>query len=111
MNTYHNKNRACFAGALISILISNTVAVALQFVKGEVLDFAILGDIRATANYASLLISLILFEIMLHFCYNRLSAMYVVGCAKNLRHDLFESVMRRSYVDYRRLTQRLRKPP
>ena len=47
MKKYHKQNCAAFAGALVSILISNAVAVWLQFFKGDVLDFAVAGQTAA----------------------------------------------------------------
>lgn len=37
MKEYEKKNRRCFAGALVSVLISTVFAVVLQFFKGDVL--------------------------------------------------------------------------
>ena len=51
MRKYQKRNRAVFFGALICIFISNALAVVLQFFKGEVLDYAIAGEIQNTIKY------------------------------------------------------------
>jgi len=105
MKKYEKKNRAYFVGAFICILIANASAVILQFFKGDVLDNAVSGKVQATVIYALLLIGFILLEILFYFCYGRFNAKFVVGCTKYLKHDIFDSVMRRSYVDYKERPQ------
>lgn len=100
MKKYHKRNSTCFAGALISILASNSLAVVLQFFKGDVLDHAVAGEIRQTVLYAGLLFCFILGEVLFFFLYRLLGAKYVVGCTECLKHDIFESILGRSYVAY-----------
>ena len=101
MRTYQKRNRAAFFGALVCILCSNTFAVVLQFFKGDVLDYAIAGEIRTTIQSVLLLISFILGEVLFYYLYKRCSAKYVTGCTRMLKRDVFESILRRSYVDYK----------
>lgn len=103
MKQYTKRNRSTLCGALICVLISAACAVTLQFFKGNVLDMAIAGDARATMKYALLLIGFILGEIGFYFVYDRLSARFVAGCMKDLKVDLFCSILHRSYVGYRAL--------
>ncbi len=105
MNKYQKENSSYFIGALIAILISTFFAVALQFIKGDVLDFAIAGEIHETVKYAAALIVFILCEILLHFCYARLTAKFAVGCTGLLKRDIFRSILNRSYVSYREHSQ------
>lgn len=105
MNIYHKKNRAYFNGALVSIFISNIFAVVLQFFKGNVLDHAIAGEIQSTVYFALLLISFILCEILSYFFYRQFRARYVTGCTRCLKHDIFESILHKDYVDYRQRPQ------
>ena len=64
MNKYESKNRHFFLGALFSVLISTIFAVYLQFFKGDVLDYAVVGDASGTLHYGSLLLASILCEIL-----------------------------------------------
>ena len=100
MKQYHQRNRAAFFGALLCILFSNTFAVMLQFFKGDVLDYAIAGDVHSTIRYILLLISFILGEVLFYYLFKRCSANYVAGCTRLLKRDIFGSIVRRSYVDY-----------
>ena len=100
MKEYRKQNRRHFAAALVSVLISTIFAVWLQFFKGDVLDFAVAGEIGSTIRYAGLLVLFILCEVVSFFCYNRFSARFVAGCTGALKHDIFESILRRSYVVY-----------
>lgn len=101
MKKYQKDNRRYFLGAFISILISTFFAVALQFFKGDVLDHAVAGEIQKTIRYAVLLIIFILFEVLGYFCYDQFSAKFVVGCTQGLKHDVFESILKRGYIVYK----------
>ena len=71
MNQYHRKNRACYAGALICVLISTLFAVGLQFFKGAVLDYAVAGQQRETYRSAAFLILFILCEVLIMWIIRR----------------------------------------
>lgn len=105
MKTYFMKNRACFAGALVSVLISTVFAVTLQFFKGDVLDCAVVGDAENTVKYALFLIVFILCETGFYNCYRRFGAVFETRCTGGLKEDIFQSILRRSYVAYREQPQ------
>lgn len=100
MKVYYKKNKKFFWGAIIFILISNSFAIALQFVKGDVLDFAVSGEIVLAVRSALLLFVLIMSEVWFYFFYRQMSAKYSVGCTKYLKHDVFESILGKNYSDY-----------
>lgn len=105
MKKYEKKNRRYFAGALVSILISTIFAVALQFFKGDVLDFAVAGETRETIRSAVMLICFILVEVLSYYIFQRFSAKYAIGCISELRRDIFDSILSRGYVDYKKHPQ------
>lgn len=105
MKKYLRKNRRYLLAALFSILISTVFATALQFFKGNVLDHAVAGEIHKTIQYALLLIAFILLEVLCYFCYRQFSAAFIVGCTKKLKADIFESILYRSYVAYKKRPQ------
>ena len=105
MKKYHQQYSAPFYGALVCVLVSTAFAVVLQFFKGNVLDRAIAGDIGATARYAAALFAFILGEVLFYFAYKRYAARYIVGCARLLKKDIFESILRRGYVAYKAIPQ------
>lgn len=100
MKKYRKKNRRWFLAALASILISTFFAVALQFFKGDVLDYAVAGETRKAIRCAVALIAFILCEVLGYFCYDQFSAKFVVGCTRELKQDVFESILRRGYTAY-----------
>ncbi len=102
MKKYHKRNRAAFFGALICIFISHALAVVLQFFKGEVLDHAIAGELNHTIRYGALLISFIMGECLFFYLYKRCSARFVVGCTRLLKRDIFESILQRDYITYKK---------
>lgn len=105
MKKYQKKHRRYFIGALVSILISTVFAVVLQFFKGDVLDHALAGETWKTLHYAILLIAFILGEVLCSFCYDHFSAKFVAGCTGELKQDIFESILKHSYVAYKERPQ------
>lgn len=105
MKRYQKNQRRWFLGALVSALISTVFAVTLQFFKGDVLDHAVSGEVRETICYAGLLAIFILGEVLCYFAYDLFSAKYVTGCTGELKRDIFESILKRSYVAYKERPQ------
>lgn len=105
MKKYQISNRRYFIGALTSVLIGTFLGVVLQFLKGNVLDHAAAGQIHKTVFYALLLIGFILCEVVGFFLYDWFSAKFVVGCTKELKTDVFASIISRSYVAYKERPQ------
>lgn len=105
MKEYQKTNRRYFVGALVSILISTIFAVALQFFKGDVLDYAVAGETGQTIRSAALLIGFILVEVLSYYLFQRFGAKYAIGCISALRRDIFDSILSRSYVDYKKRPQ------
>lgn len=105
MKKQEERNRVCYAGALFAVLISTIFSVTLQFLKGDVLDFAIAGQLQSAFRYAALLIVFILCEVLFHFLYAVSSARFAVGCTKRLKRDILSAIMHRSYVSYREHAQ------
>lgn len=105
MKKYIQKNRYLYFGALLCILISTIFAVSLQFYKGKVLDYAVAGSIKNTITNGILLLIFILFEIIFYYAYCRINIRFVTNCTKLLKKDVFESILKRSYVRYKEQTQ------
>lgn len=105
MNKYESKNCHHLVGALLSILISNTFAVYLQFFKGDVLDYAVIGNTANVIRYGNLLLLFIFCEILFYFIYRQFSAKFVVGCTRSLKQDIFEHILYRSFVSYKEYSQ------
>ena len=105
MRKYHKHHCRYFVGALICVLFSTVFAVVLQFFKGDVLDFAVAGQVWQTIRSAVLLIGFILLEVISYYFFQRLSAKYAIGCISELRTDVLSSILARSYVDFKKHPQ------
>ena len=105
MNKYESRNCHYFIGALLSILISNIFAVYLQFFKGDVLDYALVGDESNTLRYGVLLLISILCEILFYFVYRQFSAKFVIECTRYLKQDVFGQILQRNFVSYKECSQ------
>lgn len=105
MKKYVKKKQMLFCGLIFSILLSTVFAVSLQFLKGDVLDYAVAGKMHLAGKNMLMLFVFIMFEILLYFVYKLLSAKFIVGCVKELKHDIFKSILSHSYVEYKECTQ------
>lgn len=105
MKKYELKNILYFIGALSSILISTLFAVCLQFFKGNVLDYAVIGDASGTFYSGVLLLLSIFCEIVFFFVYRRFSIRFVVACTRCLKQDILEHIFSRSFVSYKEYSQ------
>ncbi len=105
MKKFEKSNRRYFYAALVSALVGTVFAVVLQFFKGNVLDYAAAGEVPKTLHYACLLIAFILSECLFFFLYDLFSARFTVGCFRELKRDIFESIVRRDYIAYRMHSQ------
>lgn len=105
MKKYYKKNRFWYIGSLLTILFSTIFAVILQFFKGDVLDYAIQEAGKETLRYGALLILFILLEILFYFGYRLFNGKFTANCTNQLKADIFTSILQRSYVNYKKLTQ------
>ena len=105
MKKYQKQNRRHFVGALVSMFAGAVFAVRLQFLKGDVLDYAVAGDAGNALRHALLLVGFILGECGCYFLDMRFRAKYVTCCTGALKQDIFESVLSSSYVDYKNQPQ------
>lgn len=101
MKTYEKTNRRHFVAAFACTFLSSLCAVVLQFLKGDVLDFAAAGDSLRALRSGGMLLALILGECLFYYLFLRTSDRYAIGCISGLRRDIFDSILRRSYVDYK----------
>lgn len=101
MKQYQKHNRFYYFTALITIFISTIFAVALQFLKGGILDSALAGDGFAAIRCVLLLLLFILCESVFYFVYAWFTGRFVTGCTKMLKRDIFKSILQRSYVSYK----------
>lgn len=101
MKTYEHNHRRFFIAAILCTFLSSLCAVVLQFLKGDVLDFAAAGQGADALRSGALLLALILGECLFYYLFDRCSAAYVIGCFSDLRSDIFAAILRRDYVRYK----------
>lgn len=80
MKQYQKRNRFCYFTALMAMFISTIFAVALQFLKGGILDSALAGDGFAAIRCVLLLLLFILCESLFYFVYAWFTGRFVTGC-------------------------------
>ena len=97
MKTYELNHRRRFAAAFVCTFLSSLCAVVLQFLKGDVLDFAAAGRGSDALRSGAFLLVLILGECLFYYLFDRFSAKYAIGCIRDLRADIFESILRRDF--------------
>ncbi|BCN28785.1 ABC transporter ATP-binding protein [Anaeromicropila herbilytica] len=100
MSKYIKKNKFLLFGIIVTLVISSIFAVMVQFLKGDVLDYALLRNDTKTLMYAILLVSFILLEIAFQFGYDYLRAHFSIRCVKELREDFFRSMIYRTYMNF-----------
>lgn len=105
MKKYIKANLPAYMGALICILISVATGTVLQFLKGDVLDFALAGDGSAALKTGIELLILILAETGFAFLYDLLSGRFITGCVGKLKRELFTGALDRDYADFVKLTK------
>jgi len=105
MKTYENTNRRSYLAALLCTLLSSLFAVALQFFKGAVLDYALAGRMAETIRYCLLLMAFIALEVGGYYLFLRFSSRYAIGCISALRRDIFDSILQRDFTTFRQHSQ------
>lgn len=102
MKKYLKSNFALLFLAILLSALSALFAVCVQFLKGDVLDYALSSDISATVRYASFLLMFIVLELMTYLAYDMARGRFAVQSMKLVRRDFFRSLIGRNYSSYRR---------
>ena len=89
MKTYLKPQAKWLVCALMLALIAAFAAVAVQFIKGRLLDQAISGHSGQALRLMALLLIVILFEIICYHVYNRCRGQYQTRALAQLRRDFF----------------------
>ena len=97
MKSYIRRNKGYFILLSACCASSALFAVAVQFLKGEVLDLALTGALSRTGISVLFLLSAILLEVLLFYGYDCASSRFIASCARNLRFDLMHGVLAQTY--------------
>ncbi|NLX83574.1 MAG: ABC transporter ATP-binding protein [Clostridiales bacterium] len=82
--------------ALFLALTAALAAVAVQFIKGRLLDYAIAGQGSQSLQLMALLLGVILFEITCYYLYNRCRGQYQTRALTCLREDFFSAQLNKT---------------
>ena len=91
MKSYLKPQAGWLIRALILAFVAALAAVAVQFIKGRLLDEAIARDGTRVLRLIVLLLAVILFEIGCYYVYNRCRGNYQTGALAQLRKDFFSA--------------------
>ncbi|MDO5726043.1 MAG: ABC transporter ATP-binding protein [Tissierellia bacterium] len=97
MKKYIKSEKLKLLFAILFTLSNSILAVRIQFVKGEVLDFALVNDIDASIRFAIFLGILIVIELITYYLYDILRSKFTASVMKILRQDYFKSLLKRNY--------------
>jgi len=97
MKSYIKRNKGYFILLSVCCASSALFAVAVQFLKGEVLDLALTGELSRTGIFVLFLLSAILLEVLLFYGYDCASSRFIASCARDLRFDLMHGVIAQTY--------------
>lgn len=91
-------------GVLLS-LMQRYASIKAQFLKGQLLDAAILKNAELLPELVlKLLLALVLGGALLYF-FALTNRIFIEGCTKSLREKFFKALLKRSYRDFFRLNQ------
>lgn len=102
MKKYIRASSSLLLLTIISALLGNLAAVALQFIKGNVLNTAITKNLDKLVLSSGLLIVVVLLECVLYYIYNQNRAKFTIKCSTLLREDYFSSLLNRDFADFRK---------
>ncbi len=105
MIKYIKKYRKTLLLAVILTSISSFFAVRVQFLKGNVLDFALAKDSQNTLNYGVLLGAFILIEIGIAYLYELQRSAFTMDTMKSLRRDYFRKLLEKHYQSFLKKSQ------
>lgn len=75
-------------------------AVRVQFLKGDVLDYALAKNTDNTLTYGLYLGVFIVLELGFFYLYYLCKGKFAVNCIKELRFDYFQSILYREYPEF-----------
>jgi ATP-binding cassette subfamily B protein len=105
MNQIIKKHWRFLALAIIFTTLASLSAVYLQFIKGNLLDFALSKNTPATLRSGVLLLLLIVLEISFWYCFDIFSSKFFLSCVRSLREIYFSALIARSFPQFKEKAQ------
>lgn len=100
MKKYIRKNLLVVMVFLLVLLIENSASILVQFLKGDLLNLALDGDVSETLYKAMLLLGAILIETMFMYFEFISTNKFNYLCTKDLKEDVFKATLNKEYSDF-----------
>lgn len=100
MNQIIKKHWRYLAFAILFTAISSLAAVYLQFIKGDVLDFALAKNSPAALRSGILLLLLIVVENSFWYFFDIAASKFFLSCVRTLRERYFSALIARSFPQF-----------
>ncbi len=86
--------------AITFSVVASVLAVRVQFLKGDVLDYALSRSFDNTLRYGLYLGVFIGLELIFYYFYDRNRGRFAVNCTKELRLDYFKGLLEKDYPSF-----------
>lgn len=100
MKRYIKKNWMPLLFAFICSVLASVFAVKVQFLKGDVLDYALSNNIDNTLRFGLYLGAFIILELGFFYLYDRSKGRFTINSIREVRFDYFQSILSRHYPDF-----------
>ncbi len=100
MKKYIKNNWKPLILAFIFSTVAAIFAVKVQFIKGDVLDYALAKNTNNTLRYGLYLGGFIFLELGAYYLYDICKGRFTVNSIKEVRFDFFQSILSREYPDF-----------
>lgn len=100
MKKYIKSNWKSLSLAITFSVLASIFAVRVQFLKGDVLDYALLRNFDNTLRYGFYLGVFIVLELGFFYFYDRNRGRFAVDSMKEVRLDYFKSLLVKDYPSF-----------
>lgn len=100
MKKYIKRNWKLLLLAFLFSTLAAMFAVKVQFLKGDVLDYALAKNTDNTLRYGLYLGLFIILELGFFYLYDLCKGKFAVNSIKEIRFDYFQSILSREYPEF-----------
>lgn len=100
MKKYIKSNSKSLFLAIVFSVVASIFAVMVQFLKGDVLDYALLKNLDNTLRYGLYLGVFIIMELMSFYLYDINRGRFAVNSIKEVRLDYFKGLLDKDYPSF-----------
>lgn len=105
MKKYIKSNWKSLILAITFSVLASIFAVRVQFLKGDVLDYALLRNFDNTLRYGLYLGAFIVLELGFFYFYDRKRGKFAVNSMKEVRLDYFKGLLDKDYPSFLKKNQ------